>query len=109
MGVPGVKQARAGANGISTTQSICLALPLCRPHVPLLLLTTVAISVVAILKAIHVVAPSERWAVCGTVCIFRQKFTLEDAIGSHAYSLGANMRVTNDIPLGSSLSYQLSL
>jgi hypothetical protein len=34
---------------------------------------------------------------------FRQKFTLEDAIGSHAWSLEANMRVTNGVPLGSSL------
>jgi hypothetical protein len=38
---------------------------------------------------------------------FRQKFTLEDAIGSHACSLEANIeantRVTNGIPLGSSL------
>jgi hypothetical protein len=40
---------------------------------------------------------------------FRQKFTLEDAIGSHACSLEANTRVTNGIPLGSSLSYQLTL
>jgi hypothetical protein len=39
----------------------------------------------------------------GTVRVFRQKFTLEDAIGSHACSLQANMRVTNGIPLGSSL------
>jgi hypothetical protein len=38
-----------------------------------------------------------------TVRVFRQKFTLEDAIGSHACSLEANMRVTNGIPLGSSL------
>jgi hypothetical protein len=38
-----------------------------------------------------------------TVRVFRQKFTLEDAIGSHACSLQANMRVTNGIPLGSSL------
>jgi hypothetical protein len=37
------------------------------------------------------------------VRVFRQKFTLEDAIGSHACSLEANMRVTNGIPLGSSL------
>jgi hypothetical protein len=37
------------------------------------------------------------------VRVFRQKFTLEDAIGSHACSLQANMRVTNGIPLGSSL------
>jgi predicted RNA binding protein YcfA (HicA-like mRNA interferase family) len=36
----------------------------------------------------------------GTVRFFRQKFTLEDAIGSHACSLEANMRVTNGIPLG---------
>jgi hypothetical protein len=45
----------------------------------------------------------------GTVRVFRQKFTLEDAIGSHACSLEANMRVTSGIPLGSSLSYQLTL
>jgi hypothetical protein len=37
------------------------------------------------------------------VRIFRQKFTLEDAIGIHACSLEANTRVTNGIPLGSSL------
>jgi WD40 repeat protein len=41
--------------------------------------------------------------VLGTVRVFRQKLTLEDAIGSHACSLEANMRVTNGIPLGSSL------
>jgi hypothetical protein len=39
----------------------------------------------------------------GTVHVFRQKVTLEDAIGSHACPLQANMRVTNGIPLGSSL------
>ena len=39
----------------------------------------------------------------GTVRVFRHKFTLEDAIGSHACSLEANTRVTNGIPLGSSL------
>jgi hypothetical protein len=39
----------------------------------------------------------------GTVRVYRQKFTLEDAIGSHACSLEANTRVTNGIPLGSSL------
>jgi hypothetical protein len=38
-----------------------------------------------------------------TVRVFRQKFTLEDAIGSHACSLEANTRVTNGIPLGSPL------
>jgi hypothetical protein len=37
------------------------------------------------------------------VRVFRQKFTLEDAIGSHACSLEASMRVTNAIPLGCSL------
>jgi hypothetical protein len=37
----------------------------------------------------------------GTVRVFRQGFTLEDSIGSHACSLEANMRVTNGIPLGS--------
>jgi hypothetical protein len=42
----------------------------------------------------------------GTVHVFRQKITLEDAIGC---SLEANMRVTNGIPLGRSLSYQLTL
>jgi hypothetical protein len=39
----------------------------------------------------------------GTVRAFRQKCTLEDVIGSHACSLEANIRVTNGIPLGSSL------
>jgi hypothetical protein len=34
----------------------------------------------------------------GMVRGFRQKFTLEDDIGSHACSLEANMRVTNGIP-----------
>jgi hypothetical protein len=38
-----------------------------------------------------------------TVRVFRQKFRLKDAIGSHACSLEANTRVTNGIPLGSSL------
>jgi hypothetical protein len=42
-------------------------------------------------------------SVPGTVRVFRQKFTLEDAIGSHACSLEASTRVTNGIPLGSSL------
>jgi hypothetical protein len=37
------------------------------------------------------------------VRVFRQKFTLEDAIGSHACSLEASWRVTNGIPLGCSL------
>jgi hypothetical protein len=31
---------------------------------------------------------------------FRQEFTLEDAIGSHACLLQVNMRVTDGIPLG---------
>jgi hypothetical protein len=35
-----------------------------------------------------------------TVRVFRQKVTLEDAIGSHACSLVASRRVTNGIPLG---------
>ena len=39
----------------------------------------------------------------GTVRVFRHKFTLEDDIGSHACSLEASRRVTNDIPLGSPL------
>jgi senataxin len=34
---------------------------------------------------------------------FRTEFALEDAIGSHACSLEANMRVTNGTPLGSPL------
>jgi Ca2+-binding EF-hand superfamily protein len=38
-----------------------------------------------------------------TVRGFRQEFTLEDAIGSHACSLEARMRVNNGIPLGCSL------
>jgi hypothetical protein len=38
--------------------------------------------------------------VAGTVRVFRQKFTLEDAIGPHASSLEASRLVTNGIPLG---------
>jgi hypothetical protein len=52
------------------------------------------------------------WDLSATVCtvrVFRQQVTLEGAIGSHACSLEANIRVTNVIPLGSSLSYQLTL
>jgi hypothetical protein len=45
----------------------------------------------------------------GTVRVFRQKFTLEDAIGSHACSLQANMRVTNGISLGRPPFYRLTL
>jgi hypothetical protein len=44
-----------------------------------------------------------------TVRVFRQKVALEDVIGSHVCSLEASMRVTNAIPFGSSLSYQLTL
>jgi hypothetical protein len=36
----------------------------------------------------------------GTVRVFRQMFALEDATGSHACSLEANMHVTNGTPLG---------
>jgi hypothetical protein len=39
----------------------------------------------------------------GTVHVFRQKFTLADAIGSHACPLEENMLVTNGILLGSPL------
>jgi hypothetical protein len=45
----------------------------------------------------------------GTVRVFRQKSTLEDAIGSHACSLKANMHVINGIPLGLRSSYRLTL
>jgi hypothetical protein len=38
-----------------------------------------------------------------TVLVFRQKWTLEDAIGSHACSLEASERVTNGTHLGCSL------
>jgi hypothetical protein len=41
-------------------------------------------------------------------CAFSgKKSALEDAIGSHACSLEANMRVTNGIPLGSPLPLPL--
>jgi hypothetical protein len=39
---------------------------------------------------------------CCMVRVFGQNFALEDAIRSHACSHEVNMRVTNDIPLGSS-------
>jgi aldehyde dehydrogenase (NAD+) len=45
----------------------------------------------------------------GPVRVFGQKFALEDAIGSHACSLEANMRVTNGIHLESSLPYRFAL
>jgi hypothetical protein len=45
-------------------------------------------------------SPDEQMVRCA---VFRQKFTLEDAIGSRACSFEANMRVTNGILLGSSL------
>jgi hypothetical protein len=51
--------------------------------------------------------PSEGFDACanrclgeGTVRFFRQGFTLEDTIGSHACSGEVSMRVTNGIPLG---------
>jgi hypothetical protein len=47
---------------------------------------------------VYVVSKTE-----GAMLVFEQDFTLEDAIGSHACSLVANMRVTNGIPLGSFL------
>ena len=40
------------------------------------------------------------YVVGSMVRVFRQKFALEDAIGSHACSLEASRRVTNGIPLG---------
>jgi hypothetical protein len=39
----------------------------------------------------------------GMMRVFRQTFSLEDAIGSHACSLEACMRVANGIPLGRQL------
>lgn len=36
--------------------------------------------------------------------VFEQNFALEDAIGPHACSLEAKMRVTNGIHLGSTLA-----
>jgi hypothetical protein len=41
--------------------------------------------------------------------VFRQKFTLEDAIESHACSLETNMGVTNGIPLDVHSSYCFTL
>ena len=43
----------------------------------------------------------------GTVRVFRRDFALEDAIGSHACLLEANVHVTNGIPLGSLLLLSL--
>jgi hypothetical protein len=59
-----------------------------------------------VLKAIRggvVSLPDDVAGYSGTVRVFRQDFALEDAIRSHAYSIEANMRVTNGIPLGISL------
>jgi hypothetical protein len=46
---------------------------------------------------------ANKQTVLRTVRVFRQEFTLEDTIGSHACSRETNTRVTNGIPLGSSL------
>jgi hypothetical protein len=43
------------------------------------------------------------------VRVFRQDFALEDAIGFHACSLEANMRVTNGIPLGESTALTVAI
>jgi pimeloyl-ACP methyl ester carboxylesterase len=55
------------------------------------------------------------WEVCdtgrgerGTVRVFRHTFSPDDDIGSHVYSLQANLRVANDIPLGGPLLLLLS-
>jgi hypothetical protein len=53
--------------------------------------------------ALHLSLTNEHPSTTVRCLRFRQKFTLEDAIGSHACSLEANTRVTNVIPLGSSL------
>ena len=43
----------------------------------------------------------QQWQNYGrTVLGFESNFALEDAVGSHACSLEASMRVTKDIPLG---------
>jgi hypothetical protein len=39
----------------------------------------------------------------GTVRVFRHDFALEEVIGSHAWSLEANLLAVNSIPLGSQL------
>jgi hypothetical protein len=48
------------------------------------------------------------WQRFGARCyicrLFRRNVAFEDAIGSHACSLEASMRVTNGIPLGSPLA-----
>jgi hypothetical protein len=40
----------------------------------------------------------------GTLRVFQRKSTFEDVIGSHACSLEAIVRATNDIPLGRPLT-----
>jgi tRNA A-37 threonylcarbamoyl transferase component Bud32 len=69
---------------------------------------TVAVTTIAVTGLTLAYAPPEvlahaRANAGGTVRVFRKKSTLEGAIGSHACSREANMRVTNGIPLGSSL------
>jgi hypothetical protein len=44
-----------------------------------------------------------------TVRVFEQDFAIEDAIGSHACSLEANIRVTIGIPLGSPLRLTVAI
>jgi hypothetical protein len=50
-------------------------------------------------------AHTDQLILVGMLRVFRQKVTLEDAIGSHACSLEAKMRVTNGIPLGSTFLF----
>jgi hypothetical protein len=45
----------------------------------------------------------------GTVRVFQQEVTLEDAVGSYACSLEGIRRVTNGIPLGGALSCRFTL
>jgi hypothetical protein len=59
---------------------------------------------------------SDRWrhrqfgmVMSGTVLVFEQNFALKDVIGSHACSLEASMRVTNNTPLGGTLLLLLSV
>jgi hypothetical protein len=63
------------------------------------MLTTMPMPMPAVV--VVVMAAVEKCRMMGTVRVFRQIFTLEGAIGSHACE--ASMRVTNVIPLGCSL------
>jgi hypothetical protein len=76
-------------------------MPMVMYHMPLMpmVMSNALLLLVLVLMIVLVRIQSHTWQqpIC-TVLVFRQEFTLEDAIGSHSCSLEANMCVTNGFP-----------